>query len=248
MWQKVRKASKQAKKGGGQNGVGKDKDKKKWVGRERWGKRKQEANYVKQRRGPQDERTIPTTCRCQKMQRLGKSGPYPLRTWRGHRRSERDRMSTGPTDAMHALGLEEIKLEKIKLKPAIWKEKQSVELGKGKVGGRRGAGKHRQPTYSTTHVTSENNAGISGGHTKGGGNPTRLLCKPKYLEWPWRGVQRGPRSKNTTRTGNPAPGCPRYQHLSFSRSLISCTSATLSPQYCSSEMHCLWWFYHISNY
>lgn len=68
---------------------------------------------------PKAERTTPTTSRCQKMQRLGKSGPYPLGTWRGHRRSERDRMSTGPKDAMHALGLEEIKLEKIKLKPAI---------------------------------------------------------------------------------------------------------------------------------
>lgn len=116
---KEKKSQQAGKKGvGAQNGVGKDKDQKKWVSRERWGKRKQ-ANYVTERRGPQAERTTPTTSRCQKMQRLGKSRPYPLRTWRAHRRSERDRMSTGPKDAMHALGLEEIKLEKIKLKPAI---------------------------------------------------------------------------------------------------------------------------------
>lgn len=100
-------------------GLGRTRIKRNGVGRERWGKRKQKANYATERRGPKAARTTSTTSRCQKGQRLGKSGPYPLRTWWGHRRSERDRMSTGPKDALHALRLEEIKLEKIKLKPAI---------------------------------------------------------------------------------------------------------------------------------
>lgn len=105
--------------GGVQNGVGKDKEQKK-QGAERGGERGNKKQIMSQKgEVPEAERTTPTTSRCQKVQRLGKSGPYPLGTRRGHRRSERDRMSTGPKDALRALRLEEIKLEKIKLKPAI---------------------------------------------------------------------------------------------------------------------------------
>lgn len=67
--------------------------------------------------------------------------------------------------------LEEIKLDKIKLKPAIWKEKQSSELRKGIAMGRWGVGggKHGLPTHSThtPHIISGNNSGISEGHNEG---------------------------------------------------------------------------------
>lgn len=59
-------------------------------------------------------------------------------------------MSTGPKDALGVgMRLEEIKLHKIKLRPAMYKEKQSVELQKGiatqKGGEGRGSRTSRHP-------------------------------------------------------------------------------------------------------
>lgn len=76
--------------------------------------------------------------------------PLTLGDEEGAQQSGRDRMSTGPKDALGVgMRLEEIKLDKIKLRPAMYKEKQSVELQKGiatqKGGEGRGSRTSRHP-------------------------------------------------------------------------------------------------------